>query len=475
MAKAGGRRRPNRARDRHQQSSPGPGASVPVGPGPRSVAAGPGRGRHRGGRAGGLRRQRRRPRPPPGPARDRAGAGLDRGGQPGPRRVPARVGVGRLAARLAASRAGQALRPGVVGRSRGDGRRHDHGRDARLRRPPPSTPAGPPRRPRSRRPPRARAPGGGATRTTSRAWYALGRDAEFIGTVATAVETLHAFQHLPALERLLPLPGTARPAAAQARPPRTQRRPAPRPPTSGCSAGSARCWPRPSRPSSREEAEALSARAQELMAKYSIDHALLAAESGREETPGGRRIAVDNPYEAPKATLLQTVAQANRCRVVWSKERRPGHGHRLPGRPGRGRAAVHLAAGPGEHRDAAGGRQAGRATAGQGRGPSASRSWSPTRSGSASGCRRRPATPSRRRWPSSGPHGRPPERPRGTAPTWCRSSRRATGRSTTRWRRCSAPGSPGAGRSGSTDAEGWTSGRAAADLASLHNQAQVVG
>ena len=56
------------------------------------------------------------------------------------------------------------------------------------------------------------------------------------------------------------------------------------------------------------------------MAKYSIDHALLAAESGREQTPGGRRIAVDNPYEAPKATLLQTVAQANRCRVVWSKE-----------------------------------------------------------------------------------------------------------------------------------------------------------
>ena len=69
-----------------------------------------------------------------------------------------------------------------------------------------------------------------------------------------------------------------------------------------------------------EEAEALSARAQELMAKYSIDHALLAAETGRTEKPGGRRIAVDNPYEAPKASLLQTVAQANRCRVVWSKE-----------------------------------------------------------------------------------------------------------------------------------------------------------
>jgi hypothetical protein len=29
---------------------------------------------------------------------------------------------------------------------------------------------------------------------------------------------------------------------------------------------------------------------------------------------------VDNPYEAPKVTLLQTVAQANRCRTVWLKE-----------------------------------------------------------------------------------------------------------------------------------------------------------
>ena len=56
------------------------------------------------------------------------------------------------------------------------------------------------------------------------------------------------------------------------------------------------------------------------MAKYSIDHALLAAGRGGAEMPGGRRIAVDNPYEAPKATLLKTVAQANRCRVVWSRE-----------------------------------------------------------------------------------------------------------------------------------------------------------
>jgi uncharacterized protein DUF2786 len=149
--------------------------------------------------------------------------------------------------------------------------------------------------------------------------YALGRDAEFIVTVGTAIEALHLFQHLPALERLLPLPGTARPTAAARA-------------GAGGTAGTAgtadermlgrirALLAKAESTEFAEEAEALSARAQELMAKYSIDHALLAAESGLQETAGGRRIAVDNPYEAPKASLLQTVAQANRCRVVWSKD-----------------------------------------------------------------------------------------------------------------------------------------------------------
>jgi hypothetical protein len=29
---------------------------------------------------------------------------------------------------------------------------------------------------------------------------------------------------------------------------------------------------------------------------------------------------VDNPYESPKASLLQTIASANRCRTVWYKQ-----------------------------------------------------------------------------------------------------------------------------------------------------------
>jgi hypothetical protein len=71
-----------------------------------------------------------------------------------------------------------------------------------------------------------------------------------------------------------------------------------------------------------EEAEALSTRAQELMARHSIDQALLDAASGARESPNSRRIPVENPYEMPKATLLHVVAEANRCRAIWHKDRR---------------------------------------------------------------------------------------------------------------------------------------------------------
>jgi len=66
-----------------------------------------------------------------------------------------------------------------------------------------------------------------------------------------------------------------------------------------------------------EEAEALSAKAQELMARYSIDEALLAARTHAEDAPGACRIGVDAPYESAKAVLLDAVATANRCRAVW--------------------------------------------------------------------------------------------------------------------------------------------------------------
>ncbi|MFJ2650282.1 DUF2786 domain-containing protein [Streptomyces sp. NPDC087420] len=66
------------------------------------------------------------------------------------------------------------------------------------------------------------------------------------------------------------------------------------------------------------EAEALTAKAQELMARHSIDDALLADRTMRGDVPGACRIGVDAPYETAKAILLDAVATANRCRAVWN-------------------------------------------------------------------------------------------------------------------------------------------------------------
>jgi len=69
-----------------------------------------------------------------------------------------------------------------------------------------------------------------------------------------------------------------------------------------------------------EEAEALSARAQEMMARHSIDHAALAAQAGTTGDTRGRRLPVEAPYEQHKASLLSVVAEANHCRSVWHKD-----------------------------------------------------------------------------------------------------------------------------------------------------------
>ncbi|MFD4566082.1 DUF2786 domain-containing protein [Streptomyces sp. NPDC058467] len=68
-----------------------------------------------------------------------------------------------------------------------------------------------------------------------------------------------------------------------------------------------------------EEAEALSAKAQELMARHSIDEALLAARTHAKDAPGACRIGMEAPYETAKAVLLDAVAGANRCRAVWNE------------------------------------------------------------------------------------------------------------------------------------------------------------
>ncbi|MCB0976267.1 MAG: DUF2786 domain-containing protein [Acidimicrobiales bacterium] len=66
-----------------------------------------------------------------------------------------------------------------------------------------------------------------------------------------------------------------------------------------------------------DEAEALLAKAQELMARHAIDDAMLARAGRRaSDTVDTRTILVEAPYATAKASLLGAVAQANGCRVV---------------------------------------------------------------------------------------------------------------------------------------------------------------
>jgi hypothetical protein len=65
-----------------------------------------------------------------------------------------------------------------------------------------------------------------------------------------------------------------------------------------------------------EEAEALTAKAQELIARHAIAEALLRTPGDIGE-PSVRRVFIDDPYADAKAALLSQIADANRCRTVF--------------------------------------------------------------------------------------------------------------------------------------------------------------
>jgi hypothetical protein len=74
-----------------------------------------------------------------------------------------------------------------------------------------------------------------------------------------------------------------------------------------------------------EEADAFFAKAQELMSRYSLERAAVEALTGADGVSAavhtdGRRIWLDNPYLSPKSMLVGVVAEANRCRAVFSPE-----------------------------------------------------------------------------------------------------------------------------------------------------------
>jgi uncharacterized protein DUF2786 len=143
--------------------------------------------------------------------------------------------------------------------------------------------------------------------------------------VTVAVQTLATLRSLPALPKLGPIPGE--PGAGAGRP---------------TSSASARLRPsggggptvgadprvlhkvtsllaKAESTNFPDEAEALTAKAQLLMTRHAIDHAHLDAERGGPRV-AGRRIAIHDPYAGARLLLLAAVADANRCRAVWSKQ-----------------------------------------------------------------------------------------------------------------------------------------------------------
>jgi hypothetical protein len=140
-------------------------------------------------------------------------------------------------------------------------------------------------------------------------WAAAQRIGRYLALDLTL--QLAAFLYrLQAMARLFPLPGTAQRKAAN----RTQQSGTDRKMLARVRALLAKAeateFP--------DEAEALSGKAQELMAKFSLDHALLDAGPDLDlpDDSGARRIWVETPYVTAKAQLVGVVADANGCRTV---------------------------------------------------------------------------------------------------------------------------------------------------------------
>lgn len=126
--------------------------------------------------------------------------------------------------------------------------------------------------------------------------------------LAIVLKLLNLLGRLPVLEVLLPLPGAHRHAATA---------------TSDAderALGKVRALLAKAEATEfPDEAEALSAKAQDLMSRYSLNEALVRHDRGTKPTAVARRIWIENPYAAAKATLVQVVSGSNRCRAVWNE------------------------------------------------------------------------------------------------------------------------------------------------------------
>ena len=131
--------------------------------------------------------------------------------------------------------------------------------------------------------------------------------------VPLIVRVAHLLARLPTLEQLDPLPGSARITPGRPVSPADER----------ILTRVRALLAKAESTTFDAEAETFTAGAQALMARHSIDAAMLAtgnASGPAAGAPVGRRIGIDRPYEAPKVLLLDVVGSANRCRSIWSKE-----------------------------------------------------------------------------------------------------------------------------------------------------------
>lgn len=131
-----------------------------------------------------------------------------------------------------------------------------------------------------------------------------------VTALETAIELLAMFRTLPRLASILAPPGTARVSGGRARKQVDERM-----------LGRVRALLAKAESTDfPEEAESLSAKAQELMSRYAIEQTMLDVDADVVMLPGARRIWLDQPYVSAKCLLVAEVSSANRCRSVSSAQ-----------------------------------------------------------------------------------------------------------------------------------------------------------
>lgn len=141
-------------------------------------------------------------------------------------------------------------------------------------------------------------------------WAAAARCDPF-EVVRFAVEVLSTVETRPAVPLLMPAPG--QPGA-----PSVRRRRATDDPTTRMLDRIRALLAKAESSGYASEAEAYTAKAQELTTLHRIDQAQLGGWADGPDEPAAIRVAIDRPYEDAKALLLQSVAEANLAQAVWS-------------------------------------------------------------------------------------------------------------------------------------------------------------